>query len=163
VRHRGQLIQGYNVQTAVADGQVILAARVIGVSPDQGQLQPTIDTARDTLERLGITRPIEEVLADGGYWNAEQIRALQGDGIRVLIPAPERHAKTQQATQPEAQQMRAVLETDEGKNAYKRRAAIVEPVYAQVKHNRGITRLLRRGRDAVQAEIDLIATTHNLV
>ena len=28
---------------------------------------------------------------------------------------------------------------------------------------RGITRVLRRGKQAVQAEIDLIATTHNLL
>jgi hypothetical protein len=28
VHHRGQLLQGYNVQAAVADGQVILATRV---------------------------------------------------------------------------------------------------------------------------------------
>jgi hypothetical protein len=27
VRHRGMLMQGYNIQAAVADGQVILAAK----------------------------------------------------------------------------------------------------------------------------------------
>ena len=38
VRHRGMLMQGYNVQTAVADGQVILAVRATNTSPDGGQL-----------------------------------------------------------------------------------------------------------------------------
>ena len=40
---------------------------------------------------------------------------------------------------------------------------IVEPVFARTKHHRGITRLLRRGMSACQAEWQLIATTHNLL
>ena len=59
--------------------------------------------------------------------------------------------------------MAARLRTDEGKAAYGRRQQIVEPVFAHIKHIRGITRVLRRGKTAVQAEIDLIATTHNLL
>ncbi len=40
---------------------------------------------------------------------------------------------------------------------------MIEPVFAHIKHHRGIIRLLRRGKAAVQAEIDLIASTHNLL
>jgi transposase len=163
VHHRGQLIQGYNVQAAVGEGQVILATRVSGISPDQGQLAATLELAQAAVAQLGIDERIELALADGGYWQGEQIRQLQDDGIRLLIPPPERKDHTPGAIQPEAQQMRAALDTEEGKQAYKRRAAIVEPVFAQIRHNRGITRLLRRGRRAVQAEVDLIATTHNLL
>lgn len=36
VRHRGMLMQGYNIQTVVGEGQVILSTRVTGVSPDVG-------------------------------------------------------------------------------------------------------------------------------
>ena len=161
VRHRGQLIQGYSVQTAVAEGQVILATGVIGVSPDHGQLEPTFEKAKNTIARLGIEDRIEVVLADSGYWNTEQIRTIQHAGVRVLVPPIDRNAK--RAVHPEVQQMRAELATEEGKQAYRRRAGIVEPVYAQIRHNRGITRILRRGKDAVQSEIDLIATTHNLL
>lgn len=161
VRHRGQLIQGYNVQTAVAEGQVILATRVIGVSPDHGQLEPTFEKARNAIARLGVQDRIEAVLADSGYWNTEQIRTIQHAGVRVLVPPIDRNAK--RGVHPEVEQMRAELATEEGKQAYRRRAGIVEPVYAQIRHNRGITRILRRGKDAVQSEIDLIATTHNLL
>lgn len=161
VRHRGQLIQGYSVQTAVAEGQVILATAVIGVSPDHGQLEPTFEKAKNTIARLGIQDRIEAVLADSGYWNTEQIRTIQHAGVRVLVPPIDRNAK--RAVHPEVGQMRAELATEEGKQAYRRRAGIVEPVYAQIRHNRGITRILRRGKDAVQSEIDLIATTHNLL
>ena len=40
---------------------------------------------------------------------------------------------------------------------------IIEPVFAHWKHIRQITRVWRRGKPAVQAEIDLIATSHNLL
>ena len=59
--------------------------------------------------------------------------------------------------------MLAKLKTEDGKRRYRRRQQIVEPVFAHIKHQRGITRVLRRGQAAVQAEIDLIATTHNLL
>jgi transposase len=161
VRHRGQLIQGYNVHTAVADGQVILATQVIGVSPDHGQLEPTFEKAERMVARLEIEDRIELVLADSGYWNTEQIRTIQQSGVRVLIPPIDRNAK--RGVHPEVEQMRDALASEEGKQVYRRRAGIVEPVYAQIRHNRGITRILRRGKHAVQAEIDLIATTHNLL
>jgi hypothetical protein len=81
--------------------------------------------------------------------------------VRVLIPPIDRNAK--RGVHPEVEQMRDALASEEGKQVYRRRAGIVEPVYAQIRHNRGITRILRRGKHAVQAEIDLIATTHNLL
>jgi transposase len=163
VRHRGMLLQGYNVQAAVCEGQVILAARATSVSPDHGQLAPTIEQARANLARAGGDDTIGQVLADGGYWHAAQIRELQGRGARVLIPPSKRKRLGPETMQPEAREMQAVLATEEGKRAYRRRQQIAEPVFAHIKHHRGITRLLRRGLAAVQAEIDLIATTHNLL
>jgi transposase len=163
VRHRGMLLQGYNVQAAVGDGQVILAARATSVSPDHGQLAPTLEQAAANLARVDVNDDIAEVLADGGYWHADQISTLQQRGTRVLVPPSDRKRRGADTMQPEAREMKALLATGEGKLAYRRRQQIVEPVFAHIKHHRGITRLLRRGRHAVQAEIDLIATTHNLL
>jgi transposase len=162
VRHRGMLLQGYNVQAAVADGQVIVAMRATSSAPDHGQLAPTLGQAEANLARAGVTDRIDEVLADSGYWHGEQIDALQRRGTRVLIPPLDRKASLD-TMQPQAREMRAVLATDDGQRAYRRRQQIAEPVFAHIKHIRGITRVLRRGRAAVQAELDLIATTHNLL
>jgi transposase len=162
VRHRGMLMQGYNVHAAVGDGQVILATSVSGVSPDGGQLAPTVELARRNLARSQITDSIEQVLADSGYWQTKQVTAMRQAGIDVLVP-PLIRARSPQRANAEVQAMSARLDSDEGKAAYRRRQQIVEPVFAHIKHIRGITRLLRRGRTAVQAEIDLIATTHNLL
>jgi transposase len=163
VRHRGMLMQGYNVQTAACDGQVILAATPVGQSPDGGQLIPVVERARANLARIGITDRIEEVLADTGYWNIAQIRELSQAGARVLVPPPNGHIKTGRHIRPETQAMREQLQKHENAVRYQHRQQIIEPVFAHIKHQRGITRLLRRGKAAVQAEIDLIATTHNLL
>ena len=162
VRHRGMLMQGYNVQAAVAEGQVILATGVSRVSPDSGQLAPTLDQARRNLARAGVTQPITRVLADSGYWQTDQITHLQARGLDVLVP-PQLRARTLARAHPQVQAMHAQLSTPAGKAVYQRRQQIIEPVFAHWKHIRGITRLLRRGKPAVQAEVDLIATTHNLL
>ena len=40
---------------------------------------------------------------------------------------------------------------------------MVEPVFAQTKHNRRITQFQRRGRSAARSEWRLITATHNLM
>lgn len=85
VRHRGLLMQRYNIQAAVADGQVILAARATSASPDGGQLEPMIDLAQNNLARINQPDRIEQVLADTGYWHTGQITRLSERGIRVLV------------------------------------------------------------------------------
>ncbi len=103
------------------------------------------------------------MLADSGYWSIAQITRLQDtDGLTVLVP-PIQQTKSRDREHPKTSQMRTAVESENGRELYRHRQRIVEPVFAQIKHNRGITRLLRRGRHAVQAEIDLIATTHNLL
>lgn len=164
VRHRGMLMQGYNVQTAVADGQIILATRVTGVAGDGGQLSGTVRLARAHLDRVGAREPVREVLADSGYWSIEQIQELTNDGLRVLVPPPApSRSQSGRYAKPETLEMQARLDSREGKQRYQRRQQIIEPVFAHWKHIRQITRVFKRGRAAVQAEIDLIAATHNLL
>lgn len=159
VSDRGKLIQGYNVQAAVADGQVILAATASDSANDQAQLATMVAAARAKLRASGIKDEIEQVLADSGYWNSAEIEQLKAAGLDVLVtprripqnPSPVTHDMVQRLTSPA------------GAAAYRRRQQIVEPVFAHIKYLRGITRILRRGRAAVQAEIDLIATSHNLL
>jgi transposase len=165
VSDRGKLIQGYNVQAAVADGQVVLAATATSVAVDHGQLVPMIQTVRDNLDAAGIAGELTQVLADSGYWNKAHVERLQNDGLDVLVqPRPWKPEALEKIKRgPAARAMTERLTTPAGAAAYRRRQQIVEPVFAHIKHLRGITRVLRRGRAAVQAEIDLIATTHNLL
>jgi hypothetical protein len=58
--------------------------------------------------------------------------------------------------------MRRVLTTPAGAALYRRRAGMIEPVFADTKFNRKIDRFLRRGRAACRSEWRLITATHNL-
>jgi transposase len=161
VRHRGMLMQGYNVQAAVADGQVVLATQISSVSSDGGQLKPMLDAAEHALTRIGVADCPGVVVADTGYWSAPQIARLRARQRRVLVPPADR--KRGRHASPEVARMHADLTSPQGHADYGRRQQIIEPVFAHWKHIRGITRVWRRGRQAVQAEIDLIATSHNLL
>jgi Transposase DDE domain len=59
--------------------------------------------------------------------------------------------------------MRRVLESEAGHALYKRRQALIEPVFAHIKHNRRVDQFQRRGRPAVRSEWRLITATHNLM
>ena len=59
--------------------------------------------------------------------------------------------------------MVARLDTPRGQRLYKKRSASVEPVFAQIKHNRRIRDFSRRGIVAVDHEWKLVTTTHNLL
>ncbi len=157
VRHRGMLMQGYNIQAVVADGQVILAAQATRSGGDAGRLEPTVEIAVNNLARTGEAGQIEQVLADAGYWDGPQNTRLTQRGMQVLVP-PHPNAHT-----TAAEQMRSLLDDPAVQRDYGRRKQIIEPVFAHWKHIRQITRVWRRGKPAVQAEIDLIATTHNLL
>jgi transposase len=164
VSDRGKPIQGYNVQATVADGQVILAAVATNVATDHGQLLAMVATARESLSVIGHADTIGRVLADSGYWNVAHVTRLQDDGLDVLVqPRPYKPQSLRKSRDPVAREMAERLATPDGTASYRRRQQIVEPVFAHIKHLRAITRLFRRGKHAVQAEIDLIATTHNLL
>ena len=59
--------------------------------------------------------------------------------------------------------MIAKIDSPRGRKIYKQRAASVEPVFAQIKHNRRLTTISRRGMAAADSEWKLICATHNLM
>lgn len=53
----GGLVQGYNAQATVGEGQIVIAARIAPSAADQTQLGPMIDAATHELEAAGIADP----------------------------------------------------------------------------------------------------------
>ena len=157
--------QGYNTQAAVNERQIVLAAEVTTGSPDFGHLEPMVRATKQELETIGVTETPGVAVADSGYWNEEQIDNVVGDGIQVLIPpdAGKRNTPRRGWDGGRYAFMRTVLAGELGGRLYRRRKAIVEPVFAQTKHNRRIDRFQRRGRSAVRSEWRLITATHNLM
>ena len=105
------------------------------------------------------------VVADAGYWHHDQMDALAGRGIQVLIPPDAGKRKGARPGWDGGRYafMRRVLETDLGKQLYGQRQVTIEPVFANTKFNRRLDRFLRRGRSACRSEWRLISATHNLL
>jgi transposase len=163
---RGAHVQAYNAQAIVGEGQVILAAQITNSPNDSNQLVPMIEAARENLATIDHDAPITCVLADGGYWNQDAITTVRQTKTTVVIPTHDPHRKDRKRPPhrgPEADRINKILATAAGRRLYRRRAALVEPVFAHTKHTRAITGFSRRGTDAVGAEWQLIAATHNLL
>ena len=158
-------VQGYNAQAVVGEGQIVLAAEISTESLDTANLQPMIETAIGELEAAGVTETPGVVLADAGYWKNDAIEALCGEGIPTLVaPDADRRKEPRPGRRGGRYDFaRRVLATDWGKQLYLKRQGSVEPVFGQIKSNRGADRFQRRGRSAVRSEWRLLTATHNLL
>ena len=158
--------QGYNVQAVVTEEQIVLAAEVSASSPDFGHLEPMVKATKRELQAIGVSEIPAVAVADSGYWNEQQMDHVVADEhVQVLIPPD---AGKRETPRPGWQggrytAMRQALASDYGGRLYRRRKAMVEPVFAQTKHNRRINQFQRRGRSAALSEWRLITATHNLL
>jgi len=62
-----------------------------------------------------------------------------------------------------SEEMERKLKTDTGKAKFKERKTEIEPVFGDIKQNRGFTAFLCRGKAAALAELGLVCIAHNLV
>jgi transposase len=158
-------VQGYNAQAVVDEGQIVVAAEITNTPGDFSNLNPMIETAIGELERVGVTERPRVALADAGYWNEQHFdEVIANKHIQVLIP-PDRGGRSE--PRPgwiggRYSWMRAILDSVRGKELYRRRIQMIEPVFAHTKHNRLITRFHRKGRGALRTEWRLLMATHNL-
>ena len=158
--------QAYNAQAVVdAEAQVIVAASVTQEPNDKRQLVPMLKEAI-----VNVGKP-ERASADAGYFSAEAVTDEAVSGIELYVP-PDRQKHGNTATSEEspplegmsvAERMRQVLRTPQGKDTYRMRKAIVEPVFGQIKEARGFRRFSFRGLAKVSAEWELVCLTHNLL
>lgn len=167
MKTRDGFVQGYNGQIAVdAAHQIIVAQALTNQSPDVEHLLPLVDHLAANLGELPA-----KVTADAGYFAEASVNWLESLGVEPFIATErQRHgeAPPQVVGRPPAdltakQRMARKLATEKGRAVYKRRKAIVEPVFGQVKAARGIRQLLRRGLEAARQEWALISMTHNLL
>ena len=158
-------VQGYTAQAAATPEQLIVAADVITSGNERSRLRPMVDQALDELTGAGIDEQPEVVLADAGYFNTGHIEQLTARGIRPLV-SPDASGRKQPGITRRSnafEQMRQTLQSDEGRDLYRRRAQIIEPVFAHTKILRRAERFQRRGLAACRSEWRLITATHNLL
>jgi len=158
-------MQSYNVQAAVDERQIVVAAEINIDSPDFGHLGPMAGAAERELQAAGVTEKPRVIVADAGYWHQAQMESIVSRGTQVLIPpdADKRRAPRPGWDRGYYAFMRRVLATELGSAIYRKRQGTVEPVFAHTKFNRRIDRFQRRGRSACRSEWRLITATHNLL
>lgn len=118
---------------------------------------------------------MKSVLADAGYLSEANIEKIDPAGPEHLI-ATRKDWKQRQAPAEsppprgriphdlsKRDRMERKLLTQRGRELYKKRGQIVEPVFGQIKTGRGITTFMRCGFDACTQEWKLICATHNLL
>jgi transposase len=163
-KNGGGWVQGWNLQLAAVRRQVLLAAGLHDNPADAGALAAMIAAAAANCALAGLAGRIRAWLADNGYASAASFAQL--DHLMLLVAVHGEAAQTGRAgassgLPPGWEKMAARLATPAGKKLYRRRAALVEPAFAQFFARFG-RYLNYRGRDAADTEIKLLATVHNL-
>jgi len=164
-------IQGYNAQAAVNENQVVIAGAITQEGNDSLQYQPMVSAVIAAAAAAGATDGIGLVLADAGYWS--EANATAAGPIRLIATLKDHKQRTaarllggtQGEPAPGATAMEAMehrLRTPEGTQAYAKRSHTVEPVFGNLKENKGFTRFRRRGLDAVKSEWALMTIAQNL-
>ena len=163
-------LQGFNAQAVATKDQVIIAAEVCNDGGDVHQLQPMLRAASDTLNKAGIADEIGVMVADAGYLSDNNLTL--DDGPEVLIATRNRRKTPVERCAPRGripksatprERMDRKLSTKRGQQLYRKRSGMIEPVFGQIKHNRGQRTFLLRGLDGVNLEWNLWCTTHNLL
>ena len=165
--NKGSFVQAYNAQAAVdSQAQVIVAAELTQQTNDSQQLIPMI---RQVAANAGC-KPVA-VSADAGYWSEANVsdELVAGVDLHIATGRQKHGEKVASATGPPPEDaspkeaMAHKLRTEAGKAIYKRRKAIVEPVFGQTKEGRGFRRFSFRGVANVGLEWKLICLTGNLL
>jgi transposase len=165
--NKGSFVQGYNAQIAVdSTSQVIVAAEVTQETNDKKQLLPMIALIAANLEQ----KP-EKVSADTGYFSEANVTDEQVKDVDLYVATGrDKHgAAVETGSDPPPpgaspkEAMREKLRTEAGRAVYKMRKAIVEPVFGQIKEQRGFRRFSLRGKENVSREWKLVCAVSNLL
>jgi len=160
--------QAYNAQAAVdCDSQVIVCADVTQQANDKQQLLPMLEQIEENLGEIP-----DRALADAGYFSEEAVKSVATGFTQPFIP----RERTKHSDPPDPAPRGRIphnasvvdralrkLKTKAGQKIYSKRKETIEPVFGQIKENRGIRAFLLRGLEAVKGEWNLICLTHNVL
>jgi Transposase DDE domain len=152
----------YNVQIASdPSSQVIVAVDIDTTGSDRGLMAPMLKQIEKTYEQVP-----KEYLVDGGFAKNEDIETAFTAGIAVFAPPiVNKHGSDPLVPRPDdGAGMRAYrqrMASDHGTRMYRLRCE-AECVHAQLR-NRGLQRLLLRGRKKVRAVLLWFALAHNVM
>ena len=163
-KHDG-FAQRHNLQALACPGQFVLAIATHDSPNDKQALAALLRQGRANLDTAGITDPIGAALFDNGYASDANFTAdLPVDLLLVATRKEARQTGREQdhtTTVPAWQTMTDRLAEPDNHTRYRQRAAIIEPLFAQLFARFG--RALHRRGDAALTELHTWAVTHNLL
>ena len=147
MKSKGRFEPCYNTQIAVDDGsQLMVATGVTQSAGDNPELLKMVQRVESN-----TSGEVERVVADAGYRDEESFRVLEEKPIDAYIAlGREGKQAAEQASEkhPASARMYEKLKTEAGQAQYKRRKAIVEPVFGWIKEIVEFRRFRLRSRDA---------------
>jgi hypothetical protein len=161
-----------NGQIIVTADQIIVAADVTNQANDVRQAAPMIEQTEANLQAAEITGKPQELLADAGYFSAENVSTADAHAMEPFIATQRLKHHEQLPDVPEdelpddvtpKQRMAHKLRTQRGRATYQERKGMVEPVFGQIKQARGFRQFLMRGLQKMQGEWQLVCQCHNLL
>ena len=161
----GGFTLGYTVDLAVSDDHLIVAERTTQATSDSASLLPLVDQVQQTCGEWP-----EQVSADSGFFSVRNLAELEKRNVEGYVPDAHlvgelnrrRGPLKSAGDSPAHGRMRARLRSPAGKIRYRRRQALVEPVFGILKEQRGMRRFRLRGLSKVGVEVALMCTAFNL-
>ncbi len=175
MKTRRGYVQGYNAQAVATADQIIVAAEVTQDENDVDQLHPMLAATANELKAAGVEERVGAVLVDAGYCSEANLERADPEGPELFVATRKdwkQREQMRQAPPPRGripghlsrrERMDRKLLTKRGRQLYRRRGQIIEPVFGQTKACRGIDRFQRRGLANCQSEWKVICGTHNLL
>ncbi|MCK4782300.1 MAG: transposase [Desulfobacteraceae bacterium] len=163
-------IQGYNAQAVATENQVIVACDVVNEANDFHQFKPMVEQAEQNLSEIDIS--VKTVLADAGYCSDDNLEYLESkDEIEGLVSTrKEQEMRKAEPTSGNTRRrfdryksMDRKLKKPVSRFIYGFRKWIIEPVFGQMKHCRGLTGFLLRGLEKTEGEFSLWCSAHNIL
>jgi transposase len=167
----GGFEQSYNAQATVdVDSYLIMTTSVTQDGNDRRQIETALAEIAALPDLIG--KP-ENILADTGYFSAENVSACESAGIEAYIavardahhPSPEARFSEPSELPNNAtpvQKMTHKLKTKTGRGLYALRKQTVEPVFGCIKSAMGFRQFSLRGIEKVKGEWDLVCLAWNL-
>ena len=160
------ILLGYTAEIAVSEDHFIVAQRTTQAKADNHALVPMVEAVEQECGETPAT-----VLADSGFFSAANLEKLEQKGIDAYVPDPNLMSEIngggaanerRPLSDPRLLAMRHKLRTPTGRQRYRRRQGLVEPVFGILKEHRGLRQFQRRGLAKVGVELTLAALAYNL-
>jgi transposase len=161
----GRFVLGYTAEIGVSNDHLIVAQRVTQEATDNASLEPMVERIEATCGQAPGA-----VVADSGYFSNGNVERMEERGVDAYVPDSNlarelnlgQHADDLRSTDPRHIRMRAKMRTEQGTALYRRRKALVEPVFGVLKTQRNLYHFRMRSLDKVAIEFTLATIAYNI-